>query len=301
MKKIFYALLFTFFCTTSLNAQTVVVSGQCMTGTITLNPIGNIDGKPAFEGTGTVQGFPNVQIDVYWLGAPDNLWVLAFDGQPYFQNSCTGVMPPATGGTTCVWTAVSGQTCTGVNPLDINGSGTLDAKIISFTARKNNKEVILNWITASETNNKGFEIQRSADGINWSKIAFVNGSINSSAEKNYQFTDATPFSGRNFYRIRQLDLDNKATLSSIVVVKVLQSGFYSISNNPGNGLYNLHIETGLEKINFSVTDVNGKRIFTKIYNGTGDQQIDITKYSSGIYLLQIQKGKDVFTEKLIKL
>ncbi|MEP7230703.1 MAG: hypothetical protein ABI691_10655 [Ginsengibacter sp.] len=63
MKKIFYALLFTFFCTTSLNAQTVVVSGQCMTGTITLNPIGNIDGKPAFEGTGTVQGFPNVQIN----------------------------------------------------------------------------------------------------------------------------------------------------------------------------------------------------------------------------------------------
>ena len=67
-------------------------------------------------------------------------------------------------------------------------------------------------------------------------------------------------------------------------------------------MYKLHGEkSGNEKINFSVTDINGKKISNKIYSGTDDQTIDITNYSSGIYLLQIQKGNNLFTEKLIKL
>jgi hypothetical protein len=67
-------------------------------------------------------------------------------------------------------------------------------------------------------------------------------------------------------------------------------------------LYKLHIETrGNDKINFSVIDASGKRIMSKILNGSGDQTIDISNYSSGIYLLQIQKGNNLFTEKLIKL
>jgi hypothetical protein len=300
MKNLFYILPILFY-TNSLKAQTVDVSGQCITGTITLNSIGNIDGKPAYENTGTVDGFPGVQVDVYWL-TPDNLWVLAFDGQPYFQNSCNTALPPATPSSSCGWTTVMGQICTGANPLDINGSGTLAVKITSFTARKNDKEVILNWQTATEINNKGFEIQRSADGIHWNKIGFVNGSTNSSIQRNYQFNDISPVSGQNFYRLAQLDIDNKATYSPVVSVKFLQSGFYFITNNPGNGLYKLHIETsGNDKISFSVIDANGKRITSKISNSSADQPIDITNYSSGIYLLQIQRGKDLFTEKLIKL
>ncbi|MEO6289280.1 MAG: hypothetical protein ABIO76_05140, partial [Ginsengibacter sp.] len=196
MKRNFYLLLITLICASSLTAQTVDVSGECMTGTITLDPIADIDGKSAYEGTGTVDGIPDIQINVFWMPAPDNLWVLAFSGQPYFQNTCDIAMPPETGGTTCVWTAVSGQTCTGGTPLVIGGTGTLDVKISGFTARKNNKEIELNWQTAGEINNKGFEIQRRTDGSNWTKIGFVNGSINSSIERNYQFTDIEPSSGK---------------------------------------------------------------------------------------------------------
>lgn len=299
MRKLQFFFFISLFYINSIKAQ-IYVSGQCISGTITLSPIADMNGKPAYENTGTVDGFPNVQIDVFWMPAPDNLWVLAFDGQPYFQNTCTTALPPATGGS-CAWTAVPGQTCTGVNPLVISGPGALAVKITSFTARKMGKEVVLNWQTANEINNKGFEIERSADGINWNKIGFVNGNINSSVAKNYQFNDINPLSGQNFYRLLQLDLDNKATYSFIVSVNILQSGFYSISNNPGNGLYQLHIAAGTERINFSVIDADGRTIISKDYNGVGDQTIDITNRPSGIYLLRIIKGTDLFTDRLIKL
>ena len=235
MKNLFYLFVFTLLYSTSLKSQTVDVSGACITGTITLNSIGNIDGKPAYENTGTVLSIPGVTVDVYWL-TPDNLWVVAFDGQPYFQNSCTGALPPSTPSTSCPWTAVMGQTCTGGTSLDVTGTGTLAVKITGFTARKSDKEVVLNWQTATEINNKGFQIQRSADGVHWNTIGFVNGNINSSIQQNYQFNDAAPLSGQSFYRLAQLDVDNNTTFSPIVSIKFLLAGFYFITNNPGHGL-----------------------------------------------------------------
>ncbi|HEY5406474.1 MAG TPA: T9SS type A sorting domain-containing protein [Ginsengibacter sp.] len=301
MKNLFYLLLFTFFYSIPGKSQTVDVSGACITGTITLNFLETYNGKPAYESTGTVEGFSGTQVDVYWL-TPNNLWVVAFDGQPYFQNSCSGALPPSTPSTSCPWTAVMGETCTGGTSLNVTGTGTLAVKITGFTARKNDEEVVLNWQTATEINNKGFEIQRSSDGVHWNTIGFVNGNINSSIQQNYQFNDVTPLASQSFYRLAQLDIDNNITYSPIASVKFLHAGFYFIANNPGNGLYKLNIDaTGNDKISFAVIDVNGRRLMSKIVNGSGTQTIDITNYSAGIYLLQIQKGNNLFTEKLIKL
>lgn len=301
MKKPHYLLavtLLTLFFSTRIKSQVVNVSGQCISGLITLNPVPDVDGRPAYEDTGTVSGNTGVQVAIYWIAA-DNVWVLAFDGQPYFETSCNPAEPPATGGS-CTWTAVAGQTCTGVDSLVINGSGALPIKVISFTARKNDKEVILNWQTATEINNKGFEIERSGDGTSWTKIGFINGSINSSIEKNYQFTDFNPVAGNNFYRLRQLDIDNKASYSLVVSVNIVKSGFYSISNNPGNGQYRLHIETVPERVDFSIIDPRGRQIMSKNNNGPGDQLIDISNFPPGIYLLRILKGTDLFIERLGK-
>src|SRR5450432_3409084 len=173
------------FCATSIKSQIVIVSGQCITGSIVLNPIDSLNGKPVYEGTGTVDGTAGVQVDVYWMPAPDSLWVLAFSGQPYFRDSCNITTPPPTGGP-CPWAPVAGQSCTGVDMLVVSGTGTLLVKITNFTARKKDKAVVLNWQTANEINNKGFEVQRSADGTSWTKIGFVNSSINSSIEENYE-------------------------------------------------------------------------------------------------------------------
>ena len=298
MRKIYLLFFFSIYVNT-IQSQTVTVSGECMTGSIVLTPIPDVNGKMAFGGMGTVGGFAGVQVNVYWMPAPDDLWVLAYDGQPYFQNACNTSSPSSTGNVSCPWSAVSGQTCTGGNPLGIAVAGVLPVTIMNFTARINNKQVVLNWKTASENNNKGFEIERSQAGINWKGIGFVSGNINSSVERSYQFSDANPVSGKGIYRLRQIDQDGKFSYSLITSVQYLKSGFYSIAGNRGNNIYQLNIEATSEKVNLSVIDAGGKKLIIKP-SAIGVQYIDISKFPSGIYLLQIIKGTEIFTEKLIK-
>ncbi len=298
MRKLYLLFFFSIYVNT-IQSQTVTVSGECMTGSIVLSPIQDVNGKMAFGGMGTVGGFAGVQVNVYWMPAPDNLWVLAYDGQPYFQNACNTSSPSSTGNISCPWSAVSGQTCTGASPLDIAVAGVLPVTIMNFTARINNKQVVLNWKTASENNNKGFEIERSQDGVNWNGIGFVGGNINSSVERSYQFSDVNPLSDKAVYRLRQVDQDGKFSYSIIASVHYLKSGFYSIAGNAGNNIYQLNIEATTEKVRLSLFDAGGKKLVFKPA-ATGVQYIDISKFPSGIYLLQIRKGTETFTEKLIK-
>jgi hypothetical protein len=296
--RIFYSLFFLLFCSFLASAQTVNVSGQCMTGTITLNKIADIDGKTAFQGVGTVDGNAGITVSIYWIGTPDNVWVIDFDGQPYYLNTCNTLLPSATGDASCSWTAVTGTTCTGGAALVVNGSGALPVKLFGFTAQEKNNQTLLLWKTASEINNKGFEIQRSNDGVNWNKIGFVNGAVNSSLQKNYSFNDRAPLPGKNFYRLLQYDLDGNQTFSPVVNVDIFKTGYYTLGNNPGNGIYRLNINSA-NRVIISVSDMTGRKLISK-HIDAGIHQLDISKYAQGTYLLRLQIGTEVFTEKLIK-
>ncbi|MDN3658236.1 T9SS type A sorting domain-containing protein [Ferruginibacter paludis] len=298
MRKLYLLIFLTTYFST-VRSQNITVTGECINSPALLNKIADVDGKVAYEGTGTVDGNVGVVIDVYWIGAPDNVWVVAFDGQPYFQNSCNTIAPPGTGNAACLWSAVSGQTCTGGTALAVTGSGVLPITISNFTAGINNNQVTLKWKTASENNNKGFEIQRSQDGLNWDVLGFVSGNINSSVEKKYEFVDMNPLSGTGFYRLRQVDQDEKFSYSAVASVKYLKANFYSIIRNNGNNRYQLNIEPATQPVNLSVIDAGGKKLMTKS-GVAGIQYIDISHFPSGIYLLQIAKGTTTFTEKLIK-
>jgi hypothetical protein len=269
-----------------------------MTGTITLNKIADIDGKAAFQGTGKVLGIDAITVTVYWIGGTDNVWVIDYEGQPYFMNTCNTLLPSATGSTSCQWTAVEGTECTGSTPLVVNGSGALPVTLFGFTAQEENNQALLHWKTGSELNNKGFEIQRSKNAINWNKIGFVNGALNSSLEKNYSFKDEDPLPGKNFYRLLQYDLDGKSVSSPIVNVDIFRVGYYTISNNPGNGIYQLNIHS-TNKAAISVSDMAGRRLIRQQIDA-GIHELDISKYAQGTYLLHLQIGADHFTEKLVK-
>ncbi len=296
MNKLYLLLFFSIYFTAT-RCQVVTVSGQCMTSTIILSTTANVDGKVAFLGTGTVDGNANVSVSVFWIPAPDNLWVLAFDGQPYYQNSCNTANPWGTGNGSCPWSAVSGQLCTGAAALAINVTGVLPVSFTNFTAGIQNKRVVLNWKTASESNNKGFDIQRSQDGISWNTIGFVNGSVNASVEKTYQFTDANPLSGKAIYRLRQVNQDGNFTYSSIATVQFLKADFYSLTGNSGNNRYQVNLAATSQKVELSLLDAGGKKLMVKQAT-LGVETIDLSKYAAGIYILQIRKGNELFTEKL---
>lgn len=299
MNKLYLFLFFTLYIPAVYAQATTTVGGQCIAGSIVLNQITDVDGKIAFEGFGTVDGNAGVQVDVFWMPAPDNVWVIAFDGQPYFQNSCNSTAPSNTGNALCPWSGVSGQTCTGGSPLAVLVTGVLPVTITSFSAKVDSRQVALSWGTASEINNKGFEIQRSIDGATWTAIGFVAGNNNSNIARTYHFNDINPVSGKVFYRLRQVDEDGRFNYSSTVSAQFLKSDFYSIVRLAGNGRYQLDLVSGNEKIDISVFDAGGRSLMLKTAIA-GVQYIDVSKFPSGIYLLHITKGTKTFTEKLIK-
>ena len=94
--------------------------------------------------------------------------------------------------------------------------GLLPVSLIHFNAAlQSNGTVLLGWSTATESGNKGFYIEKSNDNIHWSQIGFVAGAGYSSTLKEYNFADATPLSGKNYYRLRQTDNDGHFNLSNV--------------------------------------------------------------------------------------
>jgi hypothetical protein len=300
MRKTYLLLLSIIYFGYVAHAQTIVVGGQCMSGGITLSFFQNIDGKPAYTGIGTVDGNSGVKVSIYWMPALDNLWVLDFDGQPYFQNSCNTATVPGTAFTACPWSVVSGTTCTGGTALSITGDVLLPVTMIDFTATKKLKEVQLDWKTSTEINNYGFTVQKSNDGIHWLDIDFVKGNGTTSTISTYQFIDVAPFSGINLYRLKQADIDGKITYSSTQKVNFTLNSFFTISDNPGKGIYKIDMPAGIEKLEILVTDASGKKVVHKTAVA-GNQILDISNNASGIYLLQIKKANCLVTKKIIKL
>lgn len=109
-------------------------------------------------------------------------------------------------------------------PITINSiaSSTLPIELISFNATAKKEGVFLNWITANETNNKYFELNRSNDDRNFTTIAKIDGALNSVGYRNYSFVDRTPETGNNYYQLKQIDIDGRSKVYKTIVVKIRQ-------------------------------------------------------------------------------
>jgi hypothetical protein len=299
MKK-FHVLLLCIFISITTYSQTIVVSGQCIAGSITATFVGNESGRPSYLGTGTIAGFPNTQLAIFWLPAPDNLWVIAFDGQPFYTNACNTMVVPGTSPNICQWQFLAGNpACTGA-ALSVSGAVVLPVTLTGLSATAVNNTVIVKWNTQQEVNNSGFTIQRSSNGQQWSDIGFVAGAGNSSTVLSYSFTDNAPLAGTNFYRLVQRDIDGRTSISDVVTADIGTNKFFTLSDNPGNGTYRISMPASAEMLELQVTDASGKVIINR-KTGAGNQLIDISNYSPGIYLLRMKKGKELATVKLIKL
>ena len=300
MKK-FYLLLVCICLYAASFSQTIVVSGQCITGNITLTYVTDIDGKPAYQGSGTILASPGVQISIFWVGAPDNVWVIAFDGQPFYQNVCNTMIPPGTSPNICPWTVVAGNpACTG-SPLSVTGAVILPVTLVDFTASPAGNNVLLRWSTAQEINNRGFTVQHSADGQTWTDLGFVAGAGNSSTTTSYNYSHTTPNSGVNFYRLKQEDIDGRITYSPVATATIQSNAFFTIANNPGNGTYKIFMQASAVNLTeLQVADAAG-RIILQEKTTTLNPVVDISRRAPGVYWLRIKKGDDIATVKLIKL
>ncbi len=180
---------------------------------------------------------------------------------------------------------------------------TLPIEIISIDAHViNNKMVEIQWKTSSEINNKGFEILRSKNGINWETIGFVSGANLDSNINDYHYIDEKPYPGQSFYRLLQIDFDGNTALSNIVTINIEDENILlEVYPNPSNGAITIHINNpNKQKGNLRIIDNLGKVIFK---DKISDYDSNIEKKSyiqhNGIYYITIQIGNHITNKKII--
>ncbi len=163
---------------------------------------------------------------------------------------------------------------------------------LTFTAQKaSNNNVALQWSTANEVNNHHYDVERSADGINFNSLGTIAGGTNVTMMQTYLFNDLKPFSGVNYYCLKQVDRDGKFTYSAIVKVDLEGSrALYTVYPNPAINHSTINILSNLSKVNISLTDASGKTVYQQ-YLATAKigEQIHITVkgIAKGVYFLNV--------------
>ncbi|RYY12731.1 MAG: T9SS type A sorting domain-containing protein [Chitinophagaceae bacterium] len=166
----------------------------------------------------------------------------------------------------------------------IHTLSTLPVRFLSFNGRPVRNEIELDWKTAVELNNAGFSIERSENGVNWTAI----GLRAANSQKAYSFTDQRPFSGINYYRLKQMDSTGNSTYSSVINVRMIKDK-WSIYPNPAQNNLWLTGKVG-PNTSISIYSISGNLV--KQVNATSEQ-IDISNLPSSTYILQIVKNGEI--------
>lgn len=194
----------------------------------------------------------------------------------------------------------------------------LPVELTSFSANSvEGNRVSLQWETATEVNNYGFEIERqNSNKINklselnaddWKSIGFIEGHGNSNSTKLYSFIDESISGGSNFvYRLKQIDIDGKYEYSDLVEIKVVPVNFELTQNypNPFNPTTKIKYSVPVKsQISLTIFDVLGREI-TKLVNevketGVYEASFDASKLSSGIYYYSLHSGDFAQTKKMM--
>ena len=207
---------------------------------------------------------------------------------------------PTTNNPTSYTVAKSGVTTFATFTLtDVNNP--LPVKLVAFEAKRSSENVLVTWATASETNNSGFEVQVSTDGLAFHKLAWINSAnANSLQRQSYGYTDTeNGKSGLRYYRLRQVDLDGKEVYSG---VKVVSFDTFANSTEAAIAVYpnpftrdeqaTLTIQSPVAgSASLQIMDMTGRNVSTSsISTVTGVNEIAISTISNlnkGIYLVKV--------------
>lgn len=183
---------------------------------------------------------------------------------------------------------LSGSTCKTFSAASVTVTGTLPVYWLSFTARKNEQDISLNWSTANEQNTKDFSVQHSSNGIGWNTIGIVTATGSSSNVSSYSYIHHSPLNGNNYYRLLQTDNDGRSSYSKITSVSVEPSAArFSVYPNPvSNGQLTLQLpNAGLVQVYNGM----GVLVLSKQLQ-SGKQHLDLSRLAKGLY--RVQEGND---------
>jgi uncharacterized repeat protein (TIGR01451 family) len=212
---------------------------------------------------------------------------------------------------------ITGTEQDGITPFVDDGTaiiGTpgigLPVKMTAFTVQKQNGNAVLSWTTVTETNNDHFDIERSTDGINFSKMGMVHGNGSTTDMHHYQYSDPinTPVS-IIYYRLKVVDIDYKWYLSRIAALRL--NGWVALE------YFTVYPSPFTSDLKLQISSVKETAITIRINNSAGQLQINyrvtlqpggnivvlsnLDNLRPGIYLIDIISEGDKLTQKIIKL
>ncbi len=210
-------------------------------------------------------------------------------------------------------------------------NGLTPVELVSFSAVVSGNEITLNWQTATEINNYGFQVERKkAKGeSSWENIGFVEGAGNSNSPKEYSFTDNVTESGMYSYRLKQIDIDGSYEYSKVVEVNIGSPAKFELMQNYPNPFFAESSGNPTTTIKYSIPSVIARSEATKqshdfasnvqlnVYNILGEEiatlvnekqspgnysvQFDASNLPSGVYFYTLRVGDFIATKKMILL
>lgn len=182
--------------------------------------------------------------------------------------------------------------------------------LVAFTGKVNQLNAELAWITASEINNAGFEIERSIDGEQFEPIDFVRGNGTTRRTSNYNYTDKGIFGSNQtvYYRLKQVDLDGKYSHSNILVLSTERANIPTeivVAPNPFIHSFGIQINVAdASPVTVEVFDLMGRKVFERNAKlNAGIQTIEVNmpdNASQGVYIIKTHVNGTTHTHKAVK-
>ncbi len=267
-----------------------------------------------------------------WVALPTfsgiNMWGVhtnPFDGNEVYAGcySCGSTWRTKNGGLTWIQIPISGShyqvfitDSMSVYAAQSNGFYKLNSpffipvELESFNAYATENDVLLEWQTATELNNSGFEVLHSTDNENYEKIAFVPGFGTTTEKHNYNYKVENLNAGIHYFRLKQVDFDGTETLTNTIEVTIenLIVHYFSLEQNfpnPFNPTTTISFSLpNTEKVVLKVYDLLGNEIVT-LLDGIKEAGVYNIRFdgaelnlSSGVYIYKLQAGVNVASKKL---
>jgi hypothetical protein len=170
----------------------------------------------------------------------------------------------------------------------------IPVELTSFSASVSSNAVTLNWSTATETNNQGFDVEKNS-GNGFEKIGFVAGFRTSIEIHNYSYVDASLQGGTYSYRLKQIDYDGTFEYSDVVEVDVTIPDVYALEQNypnPFNPSTKIKFSLAADsKVSLTVFDILGQEVTSLIGGnlaaGFHELEFDASNINSGVYFYRL--------------
>lgn len=167
-------------------------------------------------------------------------------------------------------------------------SNILPIHLLSFDAQKEGTTAQLSWVTSSEQDNTGFDVERSLDGKQWQSLGFVASQAqdgNSPLRLSYTYIDYSPVNGQNFYRLKQMDINGDYQYSQVRMVNFKDGSSVQVHPNPVQENVMVSGLTGKNKI--VVTNVLGQVVLRVYTNGEENKELHTAVLTPGVYLIRV--------------